>query len=253
MGYVEVGLTAGRADAALLRSVELARSVVSEFPERRVLVAGSLGPYGAALHNGGEYHGNYDCSTPIWFAFTASALRFSRRRAANRSRFAGFRNFPVARRSARGGRGAGLVAGAASVVQLLVPRRGHVSHGEPVADCAALVASFPQTVAIGVNCVPPKWIPALIAELQDGFGQADCGISEFRRGMGRKSRCWTGVSDPEDFGARAPNGSRQERRSWAAAAARGPRTFARWLRRSILPCLETVTPARAPLCLCGAQ
>ena len=51
-----------RADAALLGSVALARSVVAEFPGRRVLVAGSLGPYGAALHNGAEYHGNYDCS-----------------------------------------------------------------------------------------------------------------------------------------------------------------------------------------------
>ena len=62
MGYAEVGLTAEQADAALLRSVELARRAAAEFPERRVLVAGSLGPYGAALHNGGEYHGNYDCS-----------------------------------------------------------------------------------------------------------------------------------------------------------------------------------------------
>src|SRR5579863_4770991 len=62
IGYAEVGLTADRADAALLRSVEIARAAIAEFPGRRVLVAGSLGPYGAALHNGGEYHGNYDCS-----------------------------------------------------------------------------------------------------------------------------------------------------------------------------------------------
>ena len=62
MGYAEVGLPPERADAALLRSVALARSVVAEFPGRRVLVAGSLGPYGAALHNGAEYTGNYDCS-----------------------------------------------------------------------------------------------------------------------------------------------------------------------------------------------
>ena len=62
MGYAEVGFSAERADAALLRSVELARTPITEFPGRRVLVAGSLGPYGAALHNGGEYHGNYDCS-----------------------------------------------------------------------------------------------------------------------------------------------------------------------------------------------
>ncbi len=39
MGYAEVGLAAEQADAALLGSVELARSVSAEFPDRRVLVA----------------------------------------------------------------------------------------------------------------------------------------------------------------------------------------------------------------------
>ena len=52
MGYAEAGLAPERADAALLHSVELARSAVAEFPGCRVLVAASLGPYGAALHNG---------------------------------------------------------------------------------------------------------------------------------------------------------------------------------------------------------
>src|SRR5579863_8235733 len=62
MGYAEFGLAPERADAALLRAVELARNAAAEFPDRRVVVAASLGPYGAALHNGAEYHGNYDCS-----------------------------------------------------------------------------------------------------------------------------------------------------------------------------------------------
>ena len=61
-GYAEVGLSPDRADAALLRSVELACAARAEFPARRVLVAASLGPYGAALHNGAEYRGDYDCS-----------------------------------------------------------------------------------------------------------------------------------------------------------------------------------------------
>ena len=73
MGYAEVGLPPERADAALLRSVALARSVVAEFPNRRILVAASLGPYGAALHNGAEYTGNYDCSY-------ADLVRFHRER-----------------------------------------------------------------------------------------------------------------------------------------------------------------------------
>src|SRR5580692_6496842 len=57
MGYAEFGLAPGQADAALLRAVELARTAAAEFPQRRVVVASSLGPYGAALHNGAEYHG----------------------------------------------------------------------------------------------------------------------------------------------------------------------------------------------------
>ena len=72
-GLRGVRLARERADAALLRSVALARSAVAEFPGRRVLVAGSLGPYGAALHNGAEYPGNYDCSY-------ADLVRFHRER-----------------------------------------------------------------------------------------------------------------------------------------------------------------------------
>jgi homocysteine S-methyltransferase len=62
MGYLESGLQAARADAALLRSVALARQAAAHYPDRRILIAASLGPYGAALHNGAEYHGNYTCT-----------------------------------------------------------------------------------------------------------------------------------------------------------------------------------------------
>ena len=69
MGYAEVGLDPGRADAALLRSVGLARQAAEFYPDRRILVAASLGPYGAALHNGAEYHGNYTCTFDDLIAF----------------------------------------------------------------------------------------------------------------------------------------------------------------------------------------
>src|SRR6476646_1450018 len=62
MGYAEIGVPPDRADAALLRSVRLARQAASAFPHRCVVIAASLGPYGAALHNGAEYHGNYECT-----------------------------------------------------------------------------------------------------------------------------------------------------------------------------------------------
>ena len=43
-------------------AVALAREAAASFPNMRVLIAASLGPYGAALHNGAEYHGNYTCT-----------------------------------------------------------------------------------------------------------------------------------------------------------------------------------------------
>src|ERR1700761_3771067 len=51
MGYEEVGLPAARADVALLHSISLARTAVNAVPDKRIAIAVSLGPYGAALHD----------------------------------------------------------------------------------------------------------------------------------------------------------------------------------------------------------
>lgn len=211
MGYVEVGLTAHRADAALLRSVEIARSVVAEFPRRRVLVAGSLGPYGAALHNGGEYTGQYDCSY-------AGLVRFHRERieifagatGMQRPDLLAFETFP----SLEEVRAVGEALAAwpeprASQIPVSFSfsclDEKHVSHGESVADCAALVASFPQTVAVGVNCVPPRWIPSLIAELREASDMPVIVYPNSGEGWDSTNRCWMGVSDPVEFGTDAAN------------------------------------------------
>ena len=53
------------------------------------------------------------------------------------------------------------------MVRVHLRDREHVAHGELLRQCAAAVAAFPQTVAIGVNCTHPTLIPALIAELRD--------------------------------------------------------------------------------------
>src|SRR5580698_8653829 len=63
MGYAEIGQPPEAASAALRQSVDLAtraRNRYRQQSQRPVWIAASLGPYGAALHNGAEYHGNYD-------------------------------------------------------------------------------------------------------------------------------------------------------------------------------------------------
>lgn len=203
MGYAEVGLTAERADAALLRSVELVRSVVAEFPERRVLVAGSLGPYGAALHNGGEYHGNYDCSYDDLVRFHRERIEVFARAAGNqRPDLLAFETFPSLEEARAVGEALAPWPELSAWFSFSCRDQSHVSHGERVADCAALVASFPQTVAIGVNCVPPKWILALIAELREGSRKPIVVYPNSGEGWDAERRCWKGVSDPAEFGIR---------------------------------------------------
>jgi homocysteine S-methyltransferase len=204
MGYAEAGLKPERADAALLRSVELAHRAAAEFPGRRVLVAGSLGPYGAALHNGAEYTGDYDCSY-------GDLVRFHRERIEVFAQAGGpgipdllaFETFPSLEEARAVGEAMAPGPTLPAWFSFSCRDEKHVSHGERVADCAALVASFPQTVAIGVNCVPPGWIPSLIAELRAASGKPILVYPNSGEGWDAAARCWTGVSDPADFGSKA--------------------------------------------------
>jgi homocysteine S-methyltransferase len=204
MGYAEVGLPPGRADGALLRSVELARAAIAEFPGRRVLVAGSLGPYGAALHNGGEYHGNYDCTY-------AGLVRFHRERieifagatGPQRPDLLAFETFPSLEEARAVGEAMEPWPELRAWFSFSCRDEKHVSHGERVADCAALVATFPQAVAMGVNCVPPRWVPSLIAELHKGSDKPVLVYPNSGERWDAERRCWTGTSEPVEFGAQA--------------------------------------------------
>jgi len=204
MSYVEAGLNADRADQALMRSIRLAREVVAEFPEERVLVAASLGPYGAALHNGAEYTGHYDCSF-------SDLVRFHRERLEVLALLAGsnapdllaFETFPS-------------LEEARAVAAALEPfphlrawfsfscRNGQLtSHGEPVAEVAAFLNQLPQAVAVGVNCIPARHVSSLIAELRQGTSKSILVYPNSGEGWDAVNRCWSGVTPVADFQAQA--------------------------------------------------
>lgn len=204
MGYVEYGLTAAQADRALLRSVELARQAAAEFPEKRIVVASSLGPYGAMLHNGAEYHGNYDCTFE-------ELVRFHRERIhvlagappAAAPDLLAFETLP----SLEEARAVG--AALESFPQLAVwftftcRDAAHVARGELLRDCAAYAASLPQTVAVGVNCTRPEWIAALVTEVRAVTSKPIVVYPNSGEGWDAEKRCWTGSSDPKGFGVLA--------------------------------------------------
>jgi homocysteine S-methyltransferase len=212
MGYAEFGLTPERADAALLQSVQLAKTAAAEASPRRVLVAASLGPYGAALHNGAEYHGNYDCTH-------AELVRFHRERIAvlaavprvQAPDVLALETIPSLDEALAIGEALAPWPNLAAWFSFTCRDSAHVAHGELLAGCALAVASFPQTVAIGVNCTRPSLILDLIAELRSATDKPILVYPNSGEEWNAQARCWTGTSAPADFGRAASD--------WYAAGA----------------------------------
>lgn len=212
MGYAEISLGPERADAALLRSVALARQAASEFPDRQVVIAASLGPYGAALHNGAEYHGNYDCRY-------ADLVDFHRDRIAvlagatgqNAPDLFAFETLPSLEEAHAIGEALSAWPGLAAWFSFTCRDAEQVAHGEWLRDCARAVAQFPQTVAVGVNCTLPPLIPSLIRQLRAVGDLPVIVYPNSGEGWDATRRCWTGHSDPQGYGEMA--------REWFAAGA----------------------------------
>jgi len=203
MGYAEFGLAQERADAALLRAVELARHAAAEFPERRVVVAASLGPYGAALHNGAEYHGNYGVGFGELVAFHRERIRVLAGAGADGPDLLAFETLPSLEEADAIGEALAQWPELAAWFCFTCGDERHVAHGELLADCAAAVARLPQTVAIGVNCTHPSLMPALIAELRRASEKPVVVYPNSGEGWDAEKRCWTGEGDPTSFGAQA--------------------------------------------------
>src|SRR5271168_926591 len=201
-GYAEFGLDPLCADAALLHSVELANTARAEFPSRQILIAASLGPYGAALHNGAEYHGNYDCTF-------ADLVSFHRERIATLAEscadLLAFETLPSLEEARAIGEALEPWPNLAAWFTFTCPNEQaaklQVAHGEPLRECAALAARFPQTIAVGINCTHPVWISGLIAELREASAKPIVVYPNSGEGWNAESRCWVQTPDSNDLAA----------------------------------------------------
>ncbi len=200
MGYVEVGLAPERADAALLKAVALARQAVAEFPDKQVQIAISLGPYGAALHNGAEYHGNYDCSHAELVDFHAARIEVLAGTIGRE--VLAFETLPSLDEARAIGEALAPWPRLRAWFSFTCCDAQHVAHGELLRDCASYLATLPQTIAIGVNCTQPSLIVGLIGEIRATSNKPIVVYPNSGEGWDAQKRCWTGISAPEAYGAK---------------------------------------------------
>ncbi|MFE4196569.1 homocysteine S-methyltransferase [Paenarthrobacter sp. NPDC056912] len=167
-GFARRGLGSEGALELVALSVRLAdearrESLADGSASGPLLVAGSVGPYGAYLADGSEYRGDYTLSP------------------------AEFRDFHQPRIAALVEAGADFLAcetlpsyAEAEALLALVAEfdveswftftlrdSGRISDGTPLADVAALLRAEPRVAAVGVNCVPLELVTSALGTLQD--------------------------------------------------------------------------------------
>jgi homocysteine S-methyltransferase len=166
-GFERAGFDRRQAERLMRLSVELAVQARERFrssaenPVDRMppLIAASIGPYGACLHDGSEYHGNYDIGRQALRDFHRPRMDLL---AATAVDLFAFETIPSREE-------------AEVLVELMddFPDKQawlsfscrddkHISHGELFADCAALADATSQIVAVGINCTAPQHVSALL-------------------------------------------------------------------------------------------
>jgi homocysteine S-methyltransferase len=170
-GFAAVGIGEEETTRLLRLSVELAQSARARYrrdhpdDRRELLVAASVGPYGATTHDGAEYRGDYGLSVE-------QLVAFHRRRfgvlASSGADLLACETIPVLDEARAYERLLGTHPDARAWLSFTSPDGIHSSHGELLADCARLADAVQNVIAVGVNCVKPEVVGAAIRSLKSG-------------------------------------------------------------------------------------
>lgn len=166
-GFARAGFDRGEGAELMRRSIALAQQARERFwgvpanreGRLRPLIAASIGPYGASLHDGSEYHGNYDIERTALREFHAQRLDVL---ADTQADLFAFETIPS---KIEGEVLMELMAdypGKVAWLSFSCRDETCVSHGEAFADCAALADSSERIVAVGINCTAPQHIAGLL-------------------------------------------------------------------------------------------
>ena len=166
-GLMSKGLTGPQAETIIRRSVELSRHARDRFwsdPGLRSgrfkpLVVASIGPYGAYLHDGSEYRGNYGLTRNQLKDFHRARLAILVDAQPDLIAFESFpsqleaevivdllRDFPDA----------------ACWLSFTCKDETSICEGTLLADAVKAIAASPQVLAIGINCVAPRFVLPLL-------------------------------------------------------------------------------------------
>ncbi|OWS77625.1 homocysteine S-methyltransferase [Pantoea sp. VS1] len=168
LGFAARGLDSGQASALIRQSVTLAQRARDDYraatgSEAPLLVAGSVGPYGAYLANGAEYRGDYGLPAAEMKDF-------------HRPRVAALLEAGVDLLACETLPSFGEIQALISLLaefphssawfSFTLRDAQHLSDGTPLSKVAEVINAAPQVVAVGLNCVALESVTPALQTLQ---------------------------------------------------------------------------------------
>ncbi len=237
-GFTARGLSDTQAEQAFRRAVALAVEARDAFwrdPARRAerlepLVAASVGPYGAYLADGSEYTGAYDLDEEALVGFHRRRWRLL---AASPADLLACETIPS-------------LAETRALLCLLAetPDRwawisfqcrdeAHLADGTPLEDAVRLCDAAERVAAVGVNCVPPSRVPALLDRARSATAKPLAAYPNSGEVYDAGARVWRAGAAADDPAAAAPGWRALGAAVLGGCCRTGPDTIRR-MRRALL-------------------
>lgn len=214
-GFARKGLNQEESSALIIQTVQLAREaqhkVQQDEPAREMLVAGSVGPYGAYLADGSEYRGDYNVSAEQLRDFHSPRIEALLDARADLLAFETIPSFTEM----------------TALLELLesCPQEteawfsftlrdsAHLSDGTDLVEVVARLNGSSRVVAIGLNCVPPALVSPALGHLRQLTKKPLLTYPNSGEEWDASSNTWSGTSE-EDMT------SGQQVREWHEKGAR---------------------------------
>ena len=166
-GFVRAGMDKPTAEQMIKRSVRLADQARVRFEDDQDhWIAGSVGPYGAALADGSEYRGDYDVSIDELRQWHRPRIELLLEAGVD---VLAFETIPcLAEVEAL----LAEIDGSRQPCWLSITCSGDLTRsGEPAAEAFALARDVEEIIAVGINCIDPADADALVCMASQASGK----------------------------------------------------------------------------------
>ncbi len=200
-GFKAAGHDRDTAEALILKSTKLAETAIkrfmaSGFNDFKPLIAASIGPYGAYLADGSEYHGNYGVSDDTLREFHLDRIRILDRSNIDFFACETIPSFQEAKVLAE------IInqTNKSAWISFSCKDELHLNDGTKIEDCVSFFDNHPKFFAIGVNCTAPKYISGLIKAIKLRSDTKKIVVyPNSGEVYNSESKTWLGLSDPNSF------------------------------------------------------